>query len=142
MIEIGRHVIDLEKPLAQQRGVALTFHEVPPIIARVDSGKIHQIIQNLVRNGLEASSYGGHVGLWITNSTEHNVHIRVTDDGGGIPSDVLPRIFEPFYSTKETGTGMGMAIVHSLVTMHGGKIEIDTSSNGTRFDVVVPQRGL
>jgi signal transduction histidine kinase len=141
LIEIGRHVIDLEKPLAKQRGVELTYHEVPPIIARVDSGKIHQIIQNLVRNGLEATTYGGHVGLWITQA-DHHVHIRVTDDGQGIPGEVLPRIFEPFYSTKETGTGMGMAIVHSLVTMHGGKIEIDTSSNGTRFDVTVPQRGL
>jgi signal transduction histidine kinase len=140
VIEIGRHVVELEKPLAQQRGVQLTFHEVPPIMATVDSGKIHQIIQNLVRNGLEATSYGGHVGLWITDGN-HTVHIRVTDDGPGIPAEVLPRIFEPFYSTKDTGTGMGMAIVHSLVTMHGGKIEIDTSPNGTRFDVVVPQRG-
>ncbi len=140
VIEIGRHVIELEKPLAATRGVQLTFHEVPPIIALVDSGKIHQVIQNLVRNGLEATSYGGHVGLWITNNAQ-NVCIRVTDDGPGIPADVLQRIYEPFYSTKETGTGMGMAIVHSLVTMHGGKIEIDTSPNGTRFDVVVPARG-
>ncbi|HEY5927743.1 MAG TPA: protoglobin domain-containing protein [Kofleriaceae bacterium] len=141
VIEIGRHVIDLERPLAQQRGVALTFHEVPPIMAQVDSGKIHQIIQNLIRNGLEASTYGGHVGLWITGGDSNTVHIRVTDDGVGIPGDVLPRIFEPFYSTKETGTGMGMAIVHSLVAMHGGKIEIDTGPHGTRFDVTVPQRG-
>ncbi|HEY5952377.1 MAG TPA: protoglobin domain-containing protein [Kofleriaceae bacterium] len=140
VIEIGRHVIDLEKPLAQQRGVALTFHEVPPIIAQIDSGKMHQIIQNLVRNGLEASHYGGHVGLWITNGDHNTVHIRVTDEGPGIPPEVLPRIYEPFYSTKDTGTGMGMAIVHSLVTMHGGKIEIDTGPNGTRFDVIVPQR--
>jgi signal transduction histidine kinase len=140
VVEIGRHVIDLEKPLADKRGIDLRFHEQPPIIARVDSGKIHQIMQNLVRNGLEATSYGGHVGLWITNN-DQNVCIRVTDDGPGIPTDVLQRIYEPFYSTKETGTGMGMAIVHSLVTMHGGKIEIDTSSNGTRFDVVVPARG-
>jgi len=140
MIEIGRHVIELERPLAQQRGVELTYHEVPPIVAQVDSGKIHQIIQNLVRNGLEACTYGGHVGLWITNDGENTIHIRVTDEGGGIPPEVLPRIFEPFFSTKETGTGMGMAIVHSLVTMHGGRIEIDTSTSGTRFDVTVPQR--
>jgi signal transduction histidine kinase len=141
VIDIGRHVIGLERPLAQQRGVQLTFHEQPPILARVDSGKIHQIIQNLVRNGLEATSYGGHVGLWISN-IDHHVHIRVTDDGGGIPAGALQRIYEPFFSTKETGTGMGMAIVHSLVTMHGGKIEIDTGPNGTQFDVVVPTRGV
>ncbi|HEX5063906.1 MAG TPA: protoglobin domain-containing protein [Kofleriaceae bacterium] len=140
LIEIGRHVIELERPLAQQRGVELTFHEVPPIIAQVDSGKIHQVIQNLVRNGLEASTYGGHVGLWITNEGENSVHIRVTDEGSGIPPEVLQRIYEPFFSTKETGTGMGMAIVHSLVSMHGGRIEIDTSTSGTRFDVTVPQR--
>jgi signal transduction histidine kinase len=141
VVEIGRHVIELEKPLAEQRGVELTFHEQPPIIARIDSGKIHQVIQNLVRNGLEATSYGGHVGVWITNS-DQNVHIRVTDDGAGIPSEVLARIYEPFYSTKETGTGMGMAIVHSLITMHGGRIEIDTSPDGTQFDVIVPARAL
>jgi signal transduction histidine kinase len=134
-------VIGLERPLADQRGVQLTFHEQPPILARVDSGKIHQVIQNLVRNGLEATSYGGHVGLWITR-IDHHVHIRVTDDGGGIPANALQRIYEPFFSTKETGTGMGMAIVHSLVTMHGGKIEIDTGPNGTQFDVVVPTRGV
>ncbi len=69
------------------------------------------------------------------------MHIRVTDDGVGIPDDVLQRIYEPFFSTKETGTGMGMAIVHSLVTMHGGTIEIDTTPHGTRFDITVPQRG-
>jgi signal transduction histidine kinase len=141
VIEIGRQVIDLEKPLAKQRGVALTFHAVPPVIAQIDTGKIHQVIQNLVRNALEASTYDGHVGLWITAGDTNTVHIRVTDDGPGIPPEVLQRIYEPFFSTKETGTGMGMAIVHSLVAMHGGKIEIETSSTGTRFDVTIPQRG-
>jgi signal transduction histidine kinase len=143
VIEIGRHVIELERPLADQRGVALTFQETPPIIARVDSGKVHQIIQNLVRNGVEASRSGGHVGLAITNGAADNtLRISVTDDGGGIPPDVLQRIYEPFFSTKETGTGMGMAIVHSLVTMHGGKIEIDTTPQGTRFDITIPKRGV
>lgn len=141
VVAIGRQVIELERPLAVRRGVELEFHEQPPILAQVDSGKIHQIIQNLVRNALEATDHGGHVRVAITSSLENTVNISVTDDGGGIPPDVLPRIYEPFFSTKETGTGMGMAIVHSLVTMHGGKIEIDTSPEGTRFDVTVPQRG-
>ena len=53
---------------------------------------------------------------------------------------MLPRIYEPFFSTKESGTGMGMAIVHSLVSLHGGKIAIATDATGTTFDVTVPQR--
>jgi signal transduction histidine kinase len=65
----------------------------------------------------------------------------VHDDGPGIASDVLPRIYEPFFSTKESGTGMGMAIVHSLVTLHGGHIEVESSPRGTAFEVVVPSTG-
>lgn len=140
VIAIGRQVIELEKPLAAQRDLVLDFAEGPPLLALVDTGKVHQIIQNLVRNAIEASPSGGRVTLAITCS-DQIVHIRVTDEGSGIPPDVLQRIYEPFYSTKETGTGMGMAIVHSLVTMHDGRIEIDTSSRGTRFDVYLPQRG-
>lgn len=139
VMAIARQVIELEKPLAEQRGVELVFADRPPIIAQVDTGKIHQVIQNLVRNGIEATPRGGHVTVTVGNGVDDMVHIRVTDDGGGIPSDVLPRIFEPFYSTKESGTGMGMAIVHSLVSMHGGKIEIDTSPKGTTMDVYIPR---
>jgi len=139
VVAIGRQVIELEKPLAHQRDVELEFAEHAPIMAQVDSGKIHQVIQNLVRNALEATTRGGHVRVAIHNGSENAVHIEVTDDGPGIPTEVLPRIYEPFFSTKETGTGMGMAIVHSLVTMHGGKIEIHTSPHGSKFDVVVPR---
>lgn len=139
IVAIGRQVIDLEKPLAEHRGIILEYNHGPPIIAVFDTGKIHQVIQNLVRNAIEASPVGAHVELSITCS-EQTVHIRVTDEGPGIPPGVLPRIYEPFYSTKDTGTGMGMAIVHSLVTMHDGRIEIDTSPRGTRFDIYMPQR--
>ena len=66
--------------------------------------------------------------------------IRVQDDGPGIPDDVRRRIYEPFFSTKEGGTGLGMSIVHSLVVLHGGSIEIDTGPRGTRFDVRIPLR--
>ena len=139
VVAIGRQVIELEKPLARQRDVELDFAEHAPIMAQVDSGKIHQVIQNLVRNALEAAGRGGHVRVAIHNGAENGVHIEVSDDGPGIPDDVLRRIYEPFFSTKETGTGMGMAIVHSLVTMHGGKIEIQTSPHGSKFDVLVPR---
>jgi signal transduction histidine kinase len=138
--EICRHVVDLERPLAQRRNVDLALADHAPIVAHVDSGKLHQVVQNLVRNALEAAPTGGRVSISVHNGTPNAVHIEVSDDGPGIPTDVLPRIYEPFFSTKETGTGMGMAIVHSLVSLHGGQIGVATGATGTTFDVVIPQR--
>ena len=57
-----------------------------------------------------------------------------------MPDDVRARIFEPFFSTKERGTGMGMSIVHSFVAMHDGRIDIATGPNGTTIDVALPTR--
>jgi signal transduction histidine kinase len=140
IVAMCRQVIELERPLAQRCGIELSFTEHAPILAHFDSGKLHQVVQNLVRNGLEAAAKGGHVRVAVTNGDENAVHIRIADDGPGIPPEVLPRIYEPFFSTKETGTGMGMAIVHSLVTLHGGRIAISSTSKGTEFEVVVPRR--
>ncbi|HSN26507.1 MAG TPA: HAMP domain-containing sensor histidine kinase, partial [Kofleriaceae bacterium] len=140
VVDIVRHVIELEKPLAERRHVELAMTAPASIVANVDSGKLHQVVQNLVRNGLEATPEGGHVAVEVNNGKPNRFHIIVRDDGTGIPEEVLPRIFEPFFSTKESGTGMGMAIVHSLVTMHGGKITIDTSSSGTTLDIELPRQ--
>lgn len=139
VVDIVRHVIELERPLAERRNVTLAMQSHEPVVANVDAGKLHQIIQNLVRNGLEATVDGGRVEVEVANGASGAFHIIVQDNGSGIPDEVLPRIFEPFFSTKESGTGMGMAIVHSLVAMHGGKIEIGTSSDGTTLDVELPR---
>lgn len=139
VVEICQHVLELEKPLAEKRGIELAFREPPALDAQIDTGKIHQVVQNLVRNGLEAAPRGGHVTIELHDG-RGAVHIRITDDGPGIPEDVLARIYEPFFSTKEGGTGMGMAIVHSLVTLHGGTIDVTTGKTGTSFEITVPRR--
>ena len=87
---------------------------------------------------LEATPAGGHVEVAVAIEATAALHIRVGDDGPGIPDDVLPRIYEPFFSTKESGTGMGMAIVHNFVAMHGGKIDIATVVARHAFDVELP----
>lgn len=140
VVALCRHVIDAELPLAQHRRVELSLEGGGPIVAQVDSGKMHQIVQNLVRNALEAAPPGGHVRVRVRNHAANTVHVLVSDDGPGIPAEVLARIYEPFFSTKDTGTGMGMAIVHSLLTAHGGQIAIDTGPRGTTFDIALPQR--
>lgn len=137
------HVLELERPAAQARGVSFTVRPGPevqqaPIEAEVDAGKIHQVVQNLIRNAVEASARDQVVEVDVNRSVD-GASITVRDHGPGIPADVLARIYEPFFSTKEGGTGMGMAIVHSLVTLHGGAISVDLD-HGTSFTVTLPRR--
>ncbi len=137
---IVRQVIDLESVAAAAQRKELRLVGAPAtLVARVDASKIHQILLNLVRNAVEAVAPGGHVAVELLGD-EGAFVIRVQDDGPGIPDEVRLRIYEPFFSTKEGGTGLGMSIVHSLVVLHGGTISIDTSSRGSRFDVRIPLR--
>ncbi len=135
-----RHICDVERPGAEKRGASLELAVPPePVLARVDAPKMHQIVANLVRNAVEAVTSNGRIVVSL-EGTPDAVIVHVQDDGPGIPAVVQARIFEPFFSTKESGTGLGMSIVHSLVSLHGGSIDLDTGEHGTRFDVTIPRR--
>ncbi|MFN0250036.1 MAG: protoglobin domain-containing protein [Kofleriaceae bacterium] len=138
--QIVRHVCELEAPNAQKRAVALVT-DIPeaPIMARVDGPKVHQLVDNIVRNAVEAAPEGGHVAVSLA-ATHDEIAIVVEDDGPGIPVEIQARIYEPFFTTKDTGTGLGMSIVHSLVSLHEGAITLDSSATGTKFTVTLPRR--
>jgi len=136
---ILRQVVDLERISAERRGADIKLTAPDSLLADVDPPKLHQLVLNLVRNAIEAVTAGGHVAVELSNG-EGTCHIRVIDDGPGIPEHVRPRIYEPFFSTKEGGTVLGMSIVHSLVSLHGGHIDLDTSPRGTAFEVTIPRR--
>jgi signal transduction histidine kinase len=139
VVAIARHVIELERPLAERTGAELTLQDAPEsAVVRIDPGKVHQVVQNLVRNGIEAAGASGHVTVSVVLETSA-LHIRVADDGPGIPEEIRTRVYEPFFSTKEGGTGMGMSIVHNFVAMHGGKIDIASGPRGTLIDVTIPR---
>ncbi len=138
--ELVRHVCEVERPSATKRNATLELVEAPDtLLARVDAAKVHQVVGNLLRNAVEAVTAGGHVTVALT-ATQESFTIRVQDDGPGIPADVQLRIYEPFFSTKEGGTGLGMSIVHSLVSLHGGTIDLDTGPRGTQFEITIPRR--
>jgi signal transduction histidine kinase len=137
---IIRQVVELEKGTAHQHGADLELVSAPEkLIAHVDAPKIHQLVLNLVRNAIEAVPAGGHVTVELA-SDDQMLRIVVQDDGPGMPREVADRIYEPFFSTKEGGTGLGMSIVHSLVAQHGGVIDLDTGLRGTRFTITIPRR--
>ena len=140
VVAIVRQVADLERLAVEQRGASLELSADPaPLLAEVDAAKLHQLVLNLVRNAGEAVSAGGHVRIRV-GAPDGCCQIAVQDDGPGIPDQVRSRIYEPFFSTKEGGTGLGMSIVHSLVSLHGGSIGLETGPHGTTFEVSLPRR--
>lgn len=136
---IVRQVVELQRLDAERRGSELALTAPDKLLAHVDGSKIKQLVLNLLRNAIEVVPRGGHVAVALAGSHDDLV-ITVSDDGPGIPEAVQPRIYEPFFSTKEGGTGLGMSIVHSLVALHAGTIDFQTSPNGTTFVVSIPRR--
>lgn len=106
--------------------------EIPFI--ELNTKEIHQLILNLCRNGLEAMKPGGTLML-KTFRDEQNVVLSVEDEGIGIPIESLDKLGKPFFSTKNNGTGLGLASCYNIATRHNAIIDIDTSPNGTTFFV-------
>ena len=138
--EIVRHVCELERPNAEKRNITLveTIPETS-LFARVDGPKLHQVVDNILRNAVEAVPDAGKIEVAL-QSTHDEIEIVIVDDGPGIPIELQARIYEPFFTTKDGGTGLGMSIVHSLVSLHGGAIAIDSGAHGTKFVVTIPRR--
>jgi two-component system, NtrC family, sensor kinase len=105
---------------------------------RGDEGQLRAVLLNLLRNSREAMPAGGAVTV-RTRRVDGAVEVEVGDTGGGIPPGDLSRIFEPFYSTKERGTGLGLAFAHQVVKEHGGAIRCESAlGKGTTFTVRLP----
>ncbi len=109
----------------------------------VDAGQIGQVIQNLVLNACQASRSGTTVRVCARRerTVEHGplVIIDVIDEGCGISPEQLPRIFEPFFSAREGGTGLGLAVSHSIVHRHGGRLSVASElGKGSTFTVELP----
>jgi two-component system, NtrC family, nitrogen regulation sensor histidine kinase NtrY len=98
-------------------------------------------LNNLVSNGIQAVSMGTSVEILISVETnETQAFIRVKDNGTGITEDQIQTIFEPYFTTKSTGTGLGLAMVKQIVETHHGSIEIEkTSLEGTTVLVSLPR---
>ncbi|QJW47291.1 GHKL domain-containing protein [bacterium BFN5] len=106
---------------------------------RGDEGQMKQVLLNLLRNAMEAIEAGGSIRVTISKK-EQNVIISVKDTGTGISQEILDQIGTPFFTTKESGTGLGLSLCLSIIQQHGGKIEINSVSNvGTMISVFLPE---
>ena len=142
-----RDVSGLMSPDLERRGVQLIVESNTELHIRADSGHLKQVLINLVRNGAEAIDGTGTVLLRSRAARApfggvetDAVILEVSDTGKGIPAEVEKRLFDPFFSTKETGTGLGLPIAARIVERHGGTIQYRTRpGHGTTFGVVLPR---
>ena len=128
-VDLGRVVTDglyfLEARCAKQ-GVALEKDVgVGDCFVQADASQVQQVVVNLVVNALHAMPKGGHLVVRVVPEAEE-VRLEVVDTGTGMPREVVEQIFTPFFTTKDVGegTGLGLSVVHGIVTEHGGRIDV------------------
>ena len=115
---------------------------LPPV--HCDAAHIEQVVLALVMNGIEAMPRGGNLRLASRSlAATGEVRLQVQDDGVGIPAESLPNLFEPFFTTRERGhgLGLGLAVSHSIIERHKGRIEVESHlGRGTIFTITLPVR--
>lgn len=123
------------KAVSQEQSIKLELNELPDLI--LDSEEIRQLIFNFVDNGLESMPSGGEVTIrtFVENGC---VVLAIQDHGQGIAPQLLDKLGTPFFTTKEHGTGLGLAVCYRIAARYNAKIDIETSSSGTAFYVRFP----
>jgi signal transduction histidine kinase len=131
----------LLEPPARGAGVTLSIEAPGPGTIVADRDHLKQVLLNLVLNALQAVPGGGRVMVGAERTREAMV-LTVADTGPGIPPEVLARVFDPYFTTKRGGLGLGLTIARRIVDAHGGTIEVESQpGRGTRVRVRLPERG-
>ncbi len=125
---------------ASSKGIRIQKTVVPPdLTLNGDGEQLKQVILNLVLNAIQAMPQGGKIQL-NARSGDSDLHIEVIDEGSGVAPEDLDRIFTPFFTTRENGTGLGLAVANQIVLQHGGMLEARVKPGGGMiFTVVIPR---
>lgn len=137
--EVVERTIELLRPELENRGINVKMKLARQLPATpIDPTQTQQALVNLVKNAMQAMTRDGTLTLQ-TGANDEAVWVSVADTGGGIPQEQINRIFEPFYTTKKKGTGLGLMIVQRIVRAHNGRIELDSHvGRGTTFRLWLP----
>lgn len=103
----------------------------------LDPEQIKQVLLNLAINSLQAMPEGGEI-VFRTFRKDDQLHIETEDTGGGIDEAIKAKIFNPFFTTKDKGLGLGLSVAYKIISQHGGRIEVLNTSNGTKFAIILP----
>jgi signal transduction histidine kinase len=137
--EVARETLELLRPEMENRGLNVKEALAGRLpLSPMDAAQIKQVLVNLIKNAMQAMTRGGTLTVQ-TGSGSDSVWISIGDTGRGIPPEQINHIFEPFYTTKKKGTGLGLMIVQRIVQQHGGRIELESNvGQGTTFRIHLP----
>jgi PAS domain S-box-containing protein len=146
--ELVKEVVSFDLSGSNVKSVFTSVEGLLP--ANVDKGQIQQVFSNLAINAKQAMPEGGHFSVHFQNfdnsadqlpdlEAGKYIHATVSDEGEGIKSEHLSRIFDPYFSTKQTGRGLGLATVYSIISKHDGLIKVESEPGlGTTFNLYLP----
>jgi len=141
IVKTLKDVITLMKVEAKNKGIVVltNIEDIPEeIIVKGNRNHLVQIFQNIIKNSIEAEKQGGHIEV-LVKKDKKEVRVSIKDTGKGMSAEQLRKIGTPFYSTKEQGTGMGIAICQRLVKNHGGRLNIiSQEGKGTTVEIYLP----
>lgn len=138
--ELVRHTVALIEAQARAQSVAVSFDFPPTLGLQADPNLLKQVLLNVVMNALQAMPGGGEL-RFAAGATDSRVELWVQDTGPGIPAAERERIFDPFYTTKQDGTGLGLSVCYGIMQRHGGEIEVESEEGqGTKVRLRLPKK--
>ena len=133
------YVADTCRPRGNERGVSINTHHSGGVVAEIDANYVQQALMNLVMNAIEAASPQGGVDLRAGANSDGSVWIEVENAGPSIPPASVARLFEPFFTTRPLGTGLGLPIARNIARAHGGDLILSGNEPGrVCFTLILP----
>ncbi|MEH7572893.1 ATP-binding protein, partial [Cytobacillus firmus] len=138
--QIMKETVDLLSAQAVLHNVQFrTYYEqnLPKVFC--ESNQMKKVFINIIKNAIEVMPKGGYITVSIQKVSDHKVHISIKDEGTGIPAHKIKKLGEPFYTTKERGTGLGLMVTYKIIEEHKGTIEVESKmGEGTVFHIYLP----
>lgn len=142
LLQIICRVIDLLSSQAQKKAIRIDWQtDLKKVTAECDEELLIQVFLNLILNAIQLLDQGGHIRIEVDNVDTETVRIAVEDNGRGIPAENQARLFDPFFTTRKGGVGLGLTVTQQIISLHGGKISAGTSAlGGASFTIHLPRR--
>lgn len=139
LTEIMNKIATRANRLAKERNIRIKVKAVSCLQVEVAPKLLQQLLWNLVNNALAAVSRNGEILLELRQVSDNWLQLSCQDTGTGIPPSVLPEIFRPYFTTKKSGTGLGLPLCRQIAELHGGRLEVKSKlGSGTTFTLWLP----